>query len=119
MNNKGFTLVELLAVMVILLSISVVAVTNVTASLKRTEEAEKDSQKKMIINAAKIYFSMNTVDNVKISELINAKYIKDESLISSFDTTYYVIGCNNGTYPAVIGYDIKQNKDDKKCSWIS
>ena len=35
LNNKGFTLVELLAVIVILLSISVVSITNVSASLKR------------------------------------------------------------------------------------
>ena len=83
MNNKGFTLVELLAVMVILLSISVVAVTNVTASLKRTEAAELKSYENLAINAAKVYFSMaGTTSPVQISTLISNNYLKDDQKFS-------------------------------------
>jgi len=76
MNNKGFTLVELLAVMVILLAISVVAVTNVTASLKRNENQEIATQKKIAINAAKIYFSMNNTTSVSVDDLIDGNYLE-------------------------------------------
>ena len=89
MNNKGFTLVELLAVMVILLSISVIAVTNVTASLKRNEEQELKTYEKIAINAAKIYFSMTGIqssdqnaESVYIYRLIENKYIKDDTKFS-------------------------------------
>lgn len=55
-NNKGFTLVELLAVMVILISISLVAVSTVTNSLIRREEKEKDEQIALAINVQKYTF---------------------------------------------------------------
>ena len=76
MNKKGFTLVELLAVMVILLAISVVTVTSVTATLKRTKDNEKETQIKKAINAAKIYFSMNDGKScVTKYYLVNDKYL--------------------------------------------
>ena len=56
-NNKGFTLVELLAVMVILISISLVAVVTITSSLERREDKECTEQQELAIGAAKIYFS--------------------------------------------------------------
>lgn len=91
MNNKGFTLVELLAVMVILLSISVIAVTNVTASLKRNEDQELKTYEKIAINAAKIYFSMTDDqsseqnDSVSIYKLISKKYIKDDTKFNELE----------------------------------
>ena len=42
MDNKGFTLVELLAVMVILISISLIAVAGITSSLERRDEKERE-----------------------------------------------------------------------------
>ena len=60
MNNKGFTLVELLAVMVILISISLVTVGSITESLVRREEQECKSQMELAINAAKIFCSLNS-----------------------------------------------------------
>jgi len=107
MNNKGFTLIELLAVMVILLSISVVAVTNVTASLKRTETQEIESHKKIAINAAKIYFSMNgnysaeKNERVQIKYLIDNDYIKDVQKFNELTvdgqklSNHYVRVCTN------------------------
>ena len=66
MNKKGFTLVELLAVIVILSSISVIVVVSVTSSLGRREEKECEEQVALAINAAKIYFSLEKQENIKI-----------------------------------------------------
>ena len=85
MNNRGFTLVELLAVMIILISISLVAVGNVTDSLVRREEKECEEQKELAISAAKIYFSLNNGDtSVKLIELNDPHgddYFKDDKKI--------------------------------------
>ena len=57
-NNKGFTLTELLAVMVILISVSLVAVGGISASLENRAEKECEEQIELAISAAKIYFSL-------------------------------------------------------------
>jgi prepilin-type N-terminal cleavage/methylation domain-containing protein len=113
MDNKGFTLVELLAVMVLLLAISVVTVTNVTASLKRNEESELKSQEKMAISAAKIYFSFKGGDYVDLQSLLNDGYIEDESSVEKlkekFNDNYnniFVVICNSGDK-----YEVKEDHD--------
>ena len=58
MNNKGFTLVELLAVMVILITISLVSVGAVTESLTRRDVKECEEQQQLAVGMAKIYFSL-------------------------------------------------------------
>ena len=68
-DNKGFTLIELLAVMIILISISLVAVGGITESLQNRDEKEYKEQQELAISAAKIYFSLNDVTCVTISEL--------------------------------------------------
>ena len=75
MNNKGFTLVELLAVLVILMGISMIAVGGISASLEKRDIKECEEQKELAIGAAKIYFSLNNVTSVTVSELKYAKYI--------------------------------------------
>ena len=79
-NNKGFTLVELLAVMVILISISLIAVASITSSLDRRDEKECEEQKELALNAAKIYFSLNDVIEVDVSTLISDEYIAQEKV---------------------------------------
>lgn len=78
LNNKGFTLVELLAVLIILVSVSFVAVGGITESLTRRDAKECDEQKDLAISAAKMYFSLDGKGrtNVTIQELKNKGYIK-------------------------------------------
>ena len=89
MNKKGFTLVELLAVIVILSSISLIVVSSVTASLQRRDEKECEEQIELAKNAAKIYFSINNCTvklrrdscDVNIETLKAGKYFNENSKI--------------------------------------
>lgn len=91
MNNKGFTLVELLAVMVILISISLVTVASVTSSLTRREDKECQEQQELAIGAAKIYFSLSGSTNVTITQLNGGvapdytDYFKDDKKIDKLN----------------------------------
>lgn len=90
LNNKGFTLVELLAVMVILVSVSFVAVGGITESLLRRDIKECKEQQKLAISAAKMYFSLDgkNVDKVttgvKVSELISKGYIDEDDINNEY-----------------------------------
>ena len=56
LNKKGFTLVELLAVVVILLAISVIAVSSISAAIERNKVKQNESKIEIIISYAKLYY---------------------------------------------------------------
>ena len=56
LNKKGFTLVELLAVVVILLAISVVAVSSISAAIERNKAKQKEAKIEIILSQAKLYY---------------------------------------------------------------
>lgn len=56
LNKKGFTLVELLAVVVILLAISVVAVSSISSAIERNKEKQNESKEEIILSYAKLYY---------------------------------------------------------------
>lgn len=73
-NNRGFTLVELLAVIVILLAISLAAGWGITSILEDRKNKEYKEQQELAIGAAKIYFYKNNTTSVKISDLKSGNY---------------------------------------------
>ena len=87
MNNKGFTLVELLAVIVILVSISLVVVGGISASLERRDIKECEEQQELAIGAAKIYFSLNEKTSVTINTLKLGGYFKDNKKLDRLKNT--------------------------------
>lgn len=93
MNNKGFTLVELLAVMVILISISLVAVGGISASLEKRDIKECEEQQELAISAAKIYFSLNNTNSVTIAQLNGGAshdyvdYFKDDEKVDRLNAS--------------------------------
>ena len=91
-NNQGFTLVELLAVMVILVSISLVSVVGITSSLTKRGDKEKKEQIELAVGAAKIYFSLEEdSDNcVKISDLKNKGYINGDQKVDTLNSSYVI-----------------------------
>ena len=55
LNNKGFTLVELLAVLVILIAISAVAIPAISSSMDRNKEKQYKAKVKLVESAAELF----------------------------------------------------------------
>lgn len=82
MNKKGFTLVELLAVIVILLGLSVLTSWGISSALERRDEQELNEQQELAKGAAKIYFSLtNSETCVNVSKLKSDGYFSNNSKI--------------------------------------
>ncbi len=97
LSKNGFTLVELLSVMVILISISLVSVVGITSSLKKREGKEGEEQIALAIDAAKIYFSLEEDSDmcVAIRYLVDNEYITDRDKVSTLDLDYKIKLDNN------------------------
>ena len=87
MNKKGFTLVELLAVIVILSIILVIAVPSVNRYIKQSKEKAYNTQISTIIEAAQAYASANSgllprkeefVVKITLGQLKSSGLIKEE-----------------------------------------
>ena len=70
LNKRGFTLVELLAVLVILSAIMGIALPSITSSLERNKEKQNESKYKMLESFAEIYVSdhKNSIYNNLVSD---------------------------------------------------
>lgn len=96
MNRKGFTLVELLAVIVILVGISLTAVMGISASLEKRESKECEDQIQIAISAAKIYFSLNEVSSVTVGLLKENDYFSGDSKVDRLSDTDTIEFSNDG-----------------------
>ena len=101
MNNKGFTLVELLAVILILTSVALVAVASISSSLERREGKECEEQIILAKNAAKIYFATNNCTgdsscSVTIKELKDEQYFNEKNKTNKLLDTDTISFTNNG-----------------------
>lgn len=83
LNRKGFTLIELMAVIAILVIIMGIALPNITSSIERSKEKQKEQKIKLIKSSAELYFDRhNNSNKVMISDLIKdglltAEEVKD------------------------------------------
>ena len=80
-NKKGFTLVELLAIIVLLGLISAFGVSAVMKSLNKSKDELKYQAAKDIVEVAEAYFAENSSNDVSVAELINQGLL-DDSLIN-------------------------------------
>ena len=82
MKNKAFTLVELMAIIIIIGVIATIAVPNVTNAIKISKQKSCEKQKEMIIDAAKRWATDNRISNsnVSIETLKTEGYIKNEDI---------------------------------------
>lgn len=94
-NKKGFTLVELLAVLAILVTILLVVIPSVTSSLSRNEKKELESKKQIIISAIELNLSesdcfftplKNSQCYLSISSLLKDNWITEDEIRSSSGT---------------------------------
>lgn len=112
LNNNGFTLVEILAVITILSLLMVFVIPNFISILNRNKSSAVDIQKNMIVSAARLYvedcsnlnnddISCNfstTGDNTKINleDLVNNGYI--ENVVVSDKTCSGIITITDEEY---------------------
>lgn len=55
LDRKGFTLIEVLSVLVILVAIMGIAIPTISSSLERTKEKQNESRKRVLESAAELY----------------------------------------------------------------
>lgn len=85
MNNKAFTLIELLGVMAILAVLALVAVPAINVSLSKGRTKLSSVQEKQIIKAAHDYYAehlselpeIENENEIKIEKLNNEGYLKE------------------------------------------
>ena len=86
LNKKGFTLVELLAVIVILAVIMSIAIPSITSSIERSKDKQKTQIIKLIESAGELYVDKHkntvktgpiTLDKLIGDGLITAQEMKD------------------------------------------
>ncbi|MEE3343358.1 MAG: prepilin-type N-terminal cleavage/methylation domain-containing protein [Bacilli bacterium] len=85
LNNKGFSLIELLAVLVILIAIMSIAMPSISSSLERNKDKQTKAKKALIESAAELYVTdhKNEVSNndcITIDTLINEGYLEDDEI---------------------------------------
>ena len=94
MNNKGFTLTELLAVIFILAAVSLITLYSVSNTVDKSEKNISDVQKTNIEEAAEIYYLKEGMNEdslelteyescVDLSYLIEKGYIDDTSILDA------------------------------------
>jgi len=103
LNNKGFTLVELLAVVAILVIIMLVAIPNISSSIERTRNKQDEGTKKIIESAARLYYSKyrGTITSsdckISVNTLKDEGYLGDED-VSNFNGCVIYDGTSLGNY---------------------
>ena len=126
MNKRGFTLIEMIAVIVILSLMAIIVETNITKIVKKSKNDLSSVQEKLIIQAGKMWASDNMDDipdygctYVTLNELIEAGIINDISMIpdSINRDAYYVKICSldNGVGVQKLNYSIYNNNDYIGC----
>lgn len=96
LDNKGFTLVELLAVLVILIAIMSIAIPSISSSLERSKDKQNNARIRILESAAELFVTdyKNKIYNnlggsnvcyITISQLKDKGYVSDEDAKDSND----------------------------------
>lgn len=96
LNNKGFSLVELLAVLVILITILTIAIPSITSSVERNKDKLYQKKKDLIEAQAETYVNLykNKIDydgfmngncTIDINKLKEVGLLTDEDLMDADD----------------------------------
>lgn len=99
-NNKGFTLVEVLAVVAVLLTVAVIITPNIIKHYKNAEQITDQEQINKLIETARIYMNENTdklpngnnVYQLTLTELKQSGLIKKEHILNP-STKEELTGC--------------------------
>ncbi|EOR25499.1 MAG: prepilin-type N-terminal cleavage/methylation domain-containing protein [Niallia nealsonii] len=132
-NEKGLTLIELLAVIVILGIIAAIAIPSISGIIQKSREDAVKSEAITIINAAKNYVAANglpesgtdTIKEEDLKEFISDTKFKDKNYTVSVDGTTYSftssavdVGKYKLTFNAATINDINSDKQSGKSRTI-
>lgn len=105
LNKKGFTLIELMVVIAILVVLMGLALPNITSSIERSKQKQIDNKRKIIISAGELYFdkhkNLTKTNGVKTGTLVNEGLLKDveiEGTCPGWDDTECCVYYYNGDY---------------------
>ncbi len=86
MSKKGFTLMELLAVIILLTLLIGIVIFSVSTILNNSKKSLSDTQKRNLERAAQIYNISEGINEeakcVNVSELLSKGYIEGEAIIN-------------------------------------
>ena len=105
-NNKGFTLVELLAVIVVLAIILVIAGYSILGHMNDSKAKAKFIAAKDIVTIAGAYLEEQNVEEVTVRELIDAGYLEQNVTNPKTGKSNNIVD-ENGDYPNAIDDDQK------------
>lgn len=105
MKNKGYTLVELLTVLIIIGIISALVIPNISRTLKQQRVKLYNKQVNEIINMTKNWSAKNldklpsdeNITYVSLATLINGKYLEQDDIIDPRDEEP-MLGCVSISY---------------------
>ncbi|HOZ54161.1 MAG TPA: prepilin-type N-terminal cleavage/methylation domain-containing protein [Bacilli bacterium] len=89
-NNRGFTLVELLAVILLLSIIAAAVIPKTYTYVKDKEEGENTILEDKYVNAAKIHFAKQGIASIENNESVTTAELLSEGLVDNTNS------CDNG-----------------------
>ena len=112
MNNKGLTLIELLATLLVLAIVATIVSTNITGIIKEKREKTNEYQENIIKEAAESYVADSINDgndvcktSISISKLIQDGYLDDE--YEKYGNSVKVT-CTDKDTNTIYSYDIEK-----------
>ena len=111
-NNKGFTLVELLATLVVLGIIMAIAVPNVVSVVQKNRQKNLIEDGKKMISLAQYYVAKNpsATGNLTLEKIDLSEDIKDGPNGGEYDRTRSKVTYSNSTYEVYL-----YEKDNTPC----
>ena len=117
LNKRGFTLVELLVVIVILGVIMSIAIPSITSSIERSKDKQKEQIIKLIVSAGELYVDKhkNTVTPpITLNQLIEDGLITKEEMKDPFNEKRTL--CGHLSYNETEGVLWQPDENSEACS---
>ena len=117
LNKKGFTLVELLVVIVILAVIMSIAIPSITSSIERSKDKQKTQIINLIVSAGELYVDKhkNTVTPpITLNQLIEDGLITKEEMKDPFNEKRTL--CGHLSYNETEGVLWQPDENSEACS---